>query len=235
MTLQSAGNRNYLGLATTVAVVLHCALIFGVGFHTAPPDVVRDMEIILVQNAIADPENSQSLAESNQSGSDRQSNRSPPAARVELNRSIAPVNSEGIGDIANLIARLDRQRQHHASLRDTLVLTTASAKTSNQASYLKRWIERVELIGNANYPEIARRHRIYGAIRLAVTLERDGRVAGIDILRSSGHKVLDQAALHTLRLAAPFEPVPDSISGDRIEIIRTWHFIPGHQVVIAQE
>jgi periplasmic protein TonB len=131
-------------------------------------------------------------------------------------------------EISSLRAKLSHQRQLYAKIPRTLVLTTASARAADEAEYLRRWIEWVEKIGNENYPEEARRKKIYGAMRMAVTMERDGEVTGVEILQSSGQRVLDQAAVRIVRLAAPFEPFPSVISEDRIEIIRTWNFIPGN-------
>lgn len=136
-------------------------------------------------------------------------------------------------EIASLRAKLALQRQLHSRIPRTLVLTSVSARASEQAEYLRHWIEWVEKIGNENYPEEAHRKQIFGDIRLAVTIERDGSVAGIEILESSGQRVLDQAAIRIVRLATPFRPIPPGIEADRIEIIRTWHFVPGDQLTTS--
>lgn len=107
-------------------------------------------------------------------------------------------------------------------------MTTASARAADEAGYLLRWIQWVEKVGNENYPEEARQKKIFGTMRLAVALERDGNVASVEILQSSGQRVLDQAAVRIVRLAAPFEPFPTAIKQDRIEVIRTWNFVPGN-------
>ncbi len=136
-------------------------------------------------------------------------------------------------EIASLRAKLALQRQIHSRIPRTLVLTSVSARASEQAEYLRHWIEWVEKIGNENYPEEARRKQLFGAIRLAVAIERDGSVASIEILESSGQRVLDQAAIRIVRLATPFQPIPASIEADRIEIIRTWHFVSGDQLTTS--
>lgn len=130
-------------------------------------------------------------------------------------------------EIASLRAKLAHQRQNHSKIPRTLVLTSVNAKASEQAEYLRAWVAWIETVGNENYPEEALRKHIYGEIRLAVTLERDGHVGGVEILQSSGQRVLDQAAIRIVRLAAPFQPIPASIHADRVEVIRTWHFVPG--------
>lgn len=138
-------------------------------------------------------------------------------------------NPQTLEEIASLRAKLAIQRQSYSKIPRKLILTAASARASDHAEYLRQWIEWVEQVGNENYPEEARRKQIYGAIRLAVTLERDGNVAGVEILSSSGQRVLDQAAIRIVRMAAPFAPIPSSIKEDQVEVIRTWNFIPGNQ------
>jgi periplasmic protein TonB len=144
---------------------------------------------------------------------------------ADFERFTPPQNAR---EISSLRAKLSHQRQIHSKIPRTLVLTTASAKQADEAEYLRHWIEWVERIGNENYPEEARRKQIFGAMRLAVALERDGNVAGVEILQSSGQRVLDQAAVRIVRLAAPFKPFPPSIAENRIEVIRTWNFVPGN-------
>ena len=54
----------------------------------------------------------------------------------------------------------------------------------------------------------------------------DGSLMEVEILKSSGHQVLDEAALRIVRLSAPFAPFPDELreTTDVLEIIRTWQF-----------
>jgi protein TonB len=55
----------------------------------------------------------------------------------------------------------------------------------------------------------------------------------VEINRSSGYKVLDQAALRIVRLAAPYEPFPANIRQDTdiLHITRTWTFTRADQVI----
>lgn len=132
-----------------------------------------------------------------------------------------------VREIANLRARLDQQKQAYSKLPRTLVLTSVSARSSDQAEYLYNWIDRVERVGNQHYPQEARRKALFGELRMAVAIGRDGGVEAIEILQGSGQRVLDQAAVRTVRLAAPFAPIPPALGVDRIEVIRTWRFVPG--------
>ncbi len=139
--------------------------------------------------------------------------------------------SSAAQEIASLRARLDRARRHYAKIPKILRLTSASTKAAEHASYLNYWVARVEETGNLNYPEEARINRIFGKLRIVVVLLPDGSVEDIEIRQSSGYRILDQAAIQTIRLASPFAAFPpEMIKFDKIEVIRTWHFVPGNRI-----
>ena len=104
-----------------------------------------------------------------------------------------------------------------------------STKAAVGAAYLRAWRERIEAVGNRDYPLASSRYGIYGDLRLLAAVRRDGTVARVEILASSGHAVLDEAAIRILREAAPFAPFPPALSAeaDVLEIIRTWKFREG--------
>ncbi|WP_460036008.1 energy transducer TonB [Methylothermus subterraneus] len=94
------------------------------------------------------------------------------------------------------------------------------------AAYERAWQEKVERVGNLNYPEEARRQRLSGAVLASVWVSKDGQVKKIQIHRSSGQPVLDEAVQRIVRLAAPFAPFPLELANqaDAIVITRTWKF-----------
>lgn len=93
------------------------------------------------------------------------------------------------------------------------------------AQYMEDWRRKVERIGTLNYPEAAR-GRLYGSLLLSVSINADGSVLKVEINRSSGHRLLDEAALRIVHLAAPYAAFPPDIRRDTdiIEITRTWTF-----------
>jgi len=95
------------------------------------------------------------------------------------------------------------------------------------------WRAKVERVGNLNYPDEARRQKLSGSLLLDVALNPDGTVNDIQLRRSSGQKVLDDAAMRIVRLASPFAPFPKDIEQevDILHIERTWQFIDSGQVV----
>ena len=129
-------------------------------------------------------------------------------------------------EIASLEARLDKQRQIHAKRPRIKRLTSLSTKSSADAYYLHSWRRKIEKIGNLNYPRQASSKRLFGSLRLMVAIRPDGSLKEVVLLESSGHQVLDDAAMHIVRLASPFAPFPDDLRGstDELEIIRTWQF-----------
>jgi protein TonB len=93
------------------------------------------------------------------------------------------------------------------------------------AQYVEDWRQKVERIGNLNYPEAAK-GKLYGNLVLTVVIRADGNLDRVDLNRSSGQKILDAAAKHIVEMAAPYAPFPDNIRRDTdiIEITRTWSF-----------
>jgi protein TonB len=129
-------------------------------------------------------------------------------------------------EIASLEAKLDIQRQAYAARPRIRRLTSVAAQRSEDAEYLNQWRERIENVGNRNYPERAREQQIYGDLRLMVALLPNGEVHEVKVLKSSGQKMLDEAAIRIVHLAAPYDAFPPEIRQhvDVLEIIRTWRF-----------
>ena len=96
------------------------------------------------------------------------------------------------------------------------------------AQYIEDWRQKIERVGTLNYPAAAR-GKLYGSLMLTVAISADGQVARIDINRSSGHKVLDDAARRIVQMASPYAAFPPDIRRDTdiLEITRTWHFTQG--------
>ncbi len=129
-------------------------------------------------------------------------------------------------NLASLDAKLDRHEQFQTKKTRVHRISSVAALKTLDAYYVKQWITKIHRVGKLNYPEEARRRKIYGSLRLVVTLMPNGSVRNIQVLRSSGHKVLDDAAIRIVRLAEPFAPFPDHLRKeyDQLEITRTWMF-----------
>jgi protein TonB len=128
--------------------------------------------------------------------------------------------------IASLRAKLAVQRQTYAKIPRERVLTTVSTLASSEAAYLNEWTQKIEAIGNQNFPDEALRKQLTGHLRLEVVILPNGHIHEINLKQSSGQKLFDEAALHIVKQAAPFATFPPEIRKDydHLVIIRTWHF-----------
>lgn len=132
-------------------------------------------------------------------------------------------------EIARLEAELSEMQNSYAQQPRVRRISSGARMTGEEAFYLRQWEEKVERIGNLNYPEAARSQNLGGRLRLLVVIAADGRILEAQLLTGSGHVLLDDAAIRILNLAAPFAPLPESIKAeaDVLEIIRTWQFGDG--------
>jgi protein TonB len=128
--------------------------------------------------------------------------------------------------IAQLAAELRAQNEALAR-RPKKKFISANTQEYVYASYMRGWSDRVQRVGNLNYPEQARARKLYGDLLLTVGLNRDGSIHSITLIKSSGQPLLDAAAERIVRLAGPFPPLPPDASVDELYITRTWQFLPG--------
>lgn len=127
------------------------------------------------------------------------------------------------------IARLEAQISKSLDMYDKLPrrkFIGARTQEYRFAQYVEDWRSKVERIGNMNYPEMARREKIYGKLTLTVNIRADGNVESIEINRPSGQRILDASALRIVKLASPYAPFPPDIRKDTdiLSITRTWIF-----------
>ena len=94
------------------------------------------------------------------------------------------------------------------------------------AMYIEAWRQKVERVGNLNYPAAAKNQKLYGQLQMTVSIKSDGTLEEIHVNRSSGHKILDEAAKKIVELSAPFAEFPADIRRDTdiLSVTRTWTF-----------
>ncbi|MFN3396559.1 MAG: energy transducer TonB, partial [Thermodesulfovibrionales bacterium] len=88
-------------------------------------------------------------------------------------------------------------------------------------SYMQRLKDKIE--GIWRYPPEAAERGIYGDLYIRFTIKKNGRLGDIELLRTSGYRSLDEAAMKALRDAEPFWPLPEEWKKD--DLIITGHFI----------
>lgn len=132
---------------------------------------------------------------------------------------------------ARMAEELSLTLQEHAQKPKEKYLTSRT-KEYVAASYMRGWIDRVERLGNADYPDAAIRAELSGTLILDVVIRADGSLKEINLRRSSGHQVLDDAAKRIVKMSSPFEPFPAKLlkQADIIHITRSWEFQSNHQL-----
>lgn len=88
-------------------------------------------------------------------------------------------------------------------------------------AYMTRLKEKIESIWK--YPPDAAARGIYGDLRIKFTIKKDGMLGAVEVVRTSGHIDLDEAAKQALKDAEPFWPLPDEWGKDAMTI--DGHFV----------
>ena len=129
-------------------------------------------------------------------------------------------------ELAKLVAELRQEENDYAKRPRVNYIDTLSAKTATEATYVREWVEKVERIGNLNYPDEVRNLGLSGTLILSVLLNHDGTVELMEIRASAGKSVLDESAKRIVNYASPFQPFPAEMRDDydQLMITRTWLF-----------
>ena len=140
----------------------------------------------------------------------------------------APVSGLDMATAAMNLARLEGQIARNVeeyNRRPRRKFIGARVEEYRFAQYVEDWRQKVERVGNLNYPEAAR-GKHYGNLVLTVVIKSDGSLDRIELDRSSGQQVLDDAARRIVEMSAPYAPFPPAVRRDTdiIEITRTWSF-----------
>lgn len=145
-----------------------------------------------------------------------------PQPHESPNRDLLDAKEQVARDIADTFTRHEWRARYPSKQR-----INARTRAHEAAAYMHDWIRRIEEVGNLNYPDEARRRGLSGRLIVEVTLDRDGSVAGIQVLERSPHAVLDESAKRLVTMAGPFEAIPEEVLGgkDQLVITRTWQFV----------
>jgi len=153
------------------------------------------------------------------------------ANRTRTNPTPAPEPIPSGADLASsalAIARIEGQiaRQlEEYNQRPRKKFIGARVEEYRFAQYVEDWRQKIERIGNLNYPAAAK-GRLYGSLLLTVVIKANGDLERVEVSRSSGQRLLDDAAKRIVQMASPYAAFPESIRRDTdvLEITRTWTF-----------
>jgi protein TonB len=132
--------------------------------------------------------------------------------------------------ITEVTTVLNKSREAQAKQKRFVYSNLVETHKNYAAAYEAEWQEKVERIGNLNYPEEAARHNLEGSVMLAVGINGDGSLYSIQVRQSSGEPIIDRAAEQIVRLVAPFAPLPTELmeEGEVFVITRIFRFDNNH-------
>jgi protein TonB len=135
-------------------------------------------------------------------------------------------------EMARLDAKIERDWQA-IQQRPRRKFVGASTQEFRFARYIEDWRQKIERVGELNYPQAARDQKLSGRVLVTVAVKSDGTVESVAIDRPSGNRILDDAARRIVQLAAPFAAFPTDIAKDVdiLHITRTWTFTTADRFV----
>ena len=92
--------------------------------------------------------------------------------------------------------------------------------------YFTNMRKAIELVWN--YPMSAARRGISGKVNVKFTIQKTGTVSKIDIVESSGHKLLDYAIVDAIKLASPFAPLPKGFNRKKLDVTGAFRYVLGN-------
>lgn len=107
---------------------------------------------------------------------------------------------------------------------DTVSLNTQEFR---YLSYFSKLKQRIEM--NWSYPMISQVRGEQGELLLRFTIAKGGTLERVALLKSSGHSLLDEAAVAAVRGASPFPPLPVRLGLDRLNVLATFEYILGYR------
>jgi periplasmic protein TonB len=160
----------------------------------------------------------------------------PEKPSPQANETAPTVNATDLVQRSLAIARLEAQISKDWNAyqeRPRRKFIGARTQEYRFARYVEDWRQKIERIGELNYPQAAREQRIYGSLVATVSIKANGSLERVQIDRSSGNKLLDDATVRIVTLAAPYSAFPENIARDTdiLHITRTWTFTRADQFV----
>ena len=218
-------------VATGVSLLLHGMLAIAISTtlisSTMAPQSIA-VTIMLTQSNTA-PTDAQHIASENQLAqpgkvldSIREKQASARLAMMAA-KSLEDLSAADIAaEVEQLQGELSQVREDHSQ---NTRLGSVAARRALDADYLRKWVNRVQAVGNAALNNVG---SAQGDVRLLVVVDQFGILLDVTILESSGFPHLDRAAIKTVQDAAPYPPFPPALSAqvDKLEIVRTWQFRP---------
>ena len=220
-----------MSVATGASLLLHGLLAIAISTTfinsaLAPQSIA--VTVTLTQSNTA-PTDSQHIASENQLARPGQLLESVREQQASARLAIMQAEALESLDAADIAAEVERPQGELSQAQQDQVQNTrlgsVAARRALDADYLRKWVNRVQAMGNAALNSVGSAR---GDVKLLVVVDQIGILLDVTVLESSGFPHLDRAAIKTVQDAAPYPPFPPALSAqvDKLEIVRTWQFRP---------
>jgi protein TonB len=209
-----------------------CALLILVGVvwflsRDAGPQGTGDISAIRIELDKGETQATQLNSGASKTISEQIAEKEPEAAAIAN-----ADEAEPLPDIIPILKKLQWQAQIEAEPQQQAQLSASTGSTAidpgadtAQSRFIQSVFQHVKRF--KRYPPTASRDGIKGTVWVEFSMLRDGTVNGISILRSSGHSILDDAAVDTFRRAQPLPRIPPEM-GTRVTLEFGLDFDPWH-------
>ncbi|GAB6183743.1 energy transducer TonB [Thermodesulfovibrio hydrogeniphilus] len=169
------------------------------------------------------PKQLSAIPKGHEGTAEKKAEETKPSAGLKYDKNFSKMETEkkatNIFD-KDIIAKYS-SKNHESAKVETSHGLSFSAKEFNDWGYLERLKEKIERVWQ--YPPQAAERGIYGDLYIRFTIDKKGKLVSVELLRTSGYRMLDDAAIKALKDAQPFWPLPDDWQKESLTI--TGHFI----------
>ncbi len=215
--------------ATGISILVHIAIVLVLSssiLSSTPTYQSREISVVLTSSnrAPSKVEHTSSEKKTARIGDEQQRLRPSAFTTFNIMEALAVSESESF-DIATEVEKLRGEIAQAQESRQNTRLGSVASRRALDAEYLRRWVRRVEIFGNAALANVGSAR---GDVRLLVVVNQMGILLDVELLASSGFPHLDRAAIKSVQDAAPYPTFPPALSSqvDKLEIVRTWQFRP---------
>jgi len=142
----------------------------------------------------------------------------PSKPRLSLREQVAALGSRGTSGTGGAFDA--GVRGETGPGERTVTLETQSSEFAPYLSEVKRRIE-----NRWQIPSYAREVGLTGKLVLVFTITWEGNISRLEITKTSGVSILDQAAAQAVRDAAPYAPFPQGFTFQYLNVIASFEYV----------
>ncbi|HET6599992.1 MAG TPA: TonB family protein [Burkholderiaceae bacterium] len=124
--------------------------------------------------------------------------------------------------LVQMLAEIEK-RINEENARPKKRYVSPATREELYAMYYDRLRRKIEDRGTRNFPE-SQGHKLYGELTMNITVDAQGRVVDIEVVRPSNSRVLDRRAVAIVRAAAPFGRFTAAMRGKADQLVITSRF-----------